>query len=431
MAWHLIHRDRMVRRGQAPFMIPEYPARQMSGAATTTPTEESLHADVAELATLDRLPCSPGEAQAAAWIAQRFRDSGGRVAIDEEVVHGTYFTPLGILNAAGAAGGLAVLAGRRALGGLVAAVAAAGVWQDLTGGRRRALRRVLKRQVTTNVVAEFGASDADATHTLVVHAHHDAARTSFIFDQTVTKFVTERLPWVMDGRDRWPPLMGIVFGGPAAVAVSALTGGRRTAVAGTIPPAGTAVVIADMIRQPVVPGANDNLSGVAVLLEVARRLKAAGGPAPGVRVILLSAGAEEANQEGMLAFARRHFDRLDPEKTAFLCLDTVGSPELVLIEGEGFLKMFEYPSPQKELVAAAAHDSGVRVRRGMRFTFATDGLVPLRRGYPVASIGSVTKHLVPSNYHWPTDTADNVHYSSVADAVELVMATIARTSAPA
>ena len=57
------------------------------------------------------------------------------------------------------------------------------MWQDLTGGPRRALRRVLKRRTTTNVVAEFGPEDA--AHTLVVHAHHDAARTSFIFDQTL------------------------------------------------------------------------------------------------------------------------------------------------------------------------------------------------------------------------------------------------------
>ena len=232
----------------------------------------------------------------------------------------------------------------------------------------------------------------------------------------------------MNGRDRWPPLMGLVWGGPAAIAVSSLTGGKKTAALGTAFAAGTAAVMADMIRQPVVPGANDNLSGVAVLLEVARRLRDGGGPPDGVRVILLSAGAEEANQEGMLAFARRHFPSLSVERTSFLCLDTVGSPELVLIEGEGFLKMFEYPSHQKERVAAAAHDAGVRLRRGMRFTFATDGLIPLRQGYETASIGSMTEHLVPSNYHWPSDTAENVDYKSVSNAVSIVMATIARSA---
>ena len=126
-------------------------------------------------------------------------------------------------------------------------------------------------------------------------------------------------------------------------------------------------------------------------------------------------------------------DRLDIPRaapvasTTFLCLDTVGSPELLLIEGEGFLLMYEYPSQQKERVAAAARDAGVPLRRGMRFTFATDGLVPLRRGYQVASLGSVTEHLMPANYHWPTDTADNVNYCTVADAAAVVLATIART----
>jgi hypothetical protein len=396
----------------------------MSAAATTT-TEEALHADVAVLAALDRLPCSPGEAEAAQWIAQRLRACGARVEVDEETVHGTYFTPLGVLNAAAATGAVAILLGRRRTGALLGALAAAGIWQDLTGGERRTLRRFLKRQTTTNVVAEIG--DPDAEHTLVVHAHHDAARTSFIFDQTVARFMCERLPAVMDRIDRWPPLMGLVIGGPAAVAVSGVTGGRRTALAGGAFAAATAAVMAHMIREPVVPGANDNLSGVAVLLEVGRRLRDA-PPPPGVRVILLSAGAEEANQEGMLAFGRRHFGRLPPERTSFLCLDTVGSPELVLIEGEGFLRMYEYPSAQKERIAAAARDAGVRLRRGMRFTFATDGLVPLRRGYQVASLGSVTEHLVPANYHWPTDTAENVDYASVAATGDVVMATIARTA---
>ncbi|HWH94357.1 MAG TPA: M28 family peptidase [Baekduia sp.] len=389
-------------------------------------TEEALHADVAALAAMDRLPCSPGEAQAADWIAQRLRETGARVVVDEEVVHGTYFTPLGVANGVAAAGGVAVLAGRRLAGGIAGALAFAAIWEDLTGGARRTLRRFLKRGTTTNVVAEIG--PADAAHTIVVHAHHDAARTSFIFDDTAAKFVIERLPWLMNGRDRWPPLMALVIGGPAAVAASALTGGRRTALLGTALAGGTAAVMAHMIREPVVPGANDNLTGVAVLLEVARRLRDAGGPPQGVRVVLLSAGAEEANQEGMLAFERRRCGELPVDSTSFLCLDTLGSPELVLIEGEGFLKMFEYPSQQKERVAAAAHDAGVRLRRGMRFTFATDGLVPLRRGYQVASIGSMTEHLVPSNYHMPTDTADNVHYDSVAGAVEIVMQTIARSA---
>jgi hypothetical protein len=390
----------------------------------STGLQDALRADVAALAAIDRLPCSPGEREAADWIAARLRESGARVDVDEELVHGTYFWPLGILNALGAAGGVAVLRGRRA-GALAGALGAAGIWQDLTGGRRRALRRILRRRPTQNVIGEIG--DPAAAHTIVVHAHHDTARTSFIFDQTLPRLMHRHAPGLVDRLDRWPPLMGLVIGGPAAVAAGGLTGSRRTALLGTALAAGTAAVMAHMSRQPAVPGANDNLSAVAVLLAVARRLQETGPPA-GVRVVLLSAGAEEANQEGMLAFARRRFDGLPPERTSFLCLDTVGSPELVLIEGEGFLKMYHYPAAGKDRVAAAARDAGVHVRRGLHMTFATDGLVPLRAGYDTASVGSVNEYLVPSNYHWPTDTAENVDYASVADAVALTLATIARCS---
>ena len=182
--------------------------------------------------------------------------------------------------------------------------------------------------------------------------------------------------------------------------------------------------MADLGRQPVVPGANDNLTGVAVLLEVARRLE---GRAPdGLRVVLLSAGSEESNQDGMLAFARRHFASYDRARTTFLCLDTVGSPELLLIEGEGFLKMRDYDAEPKELVMDAAREAGVHVRRGLKFTFATDALVPLRQGFRVAGLGSVNAWLVPANYHWPTDTPDNVDYRSVADVADVVMATLSR-----
>jgi hypothetical protein len=312
------------------------------------------------------------------------------------------------------------LRGRRATGLLAGSAAAAAIWEDLGGGFRRGFRDLLPKGTTHNVVAETG--DREARRTLVVHAHHDAARTSFLFDQRYARALWERAPWLVEGRDRWPPLMALVIGGPALVALGSLAGSRRLTGTGALVCAGTAAVMADMQRNPVVPGANDNLTGVAVLLELAARLR----ELRGLRVLLVSTGAEEANQEGMLAFGRRHFGSLAREQTTFLCLDTVGSPTLVLIEGEGFLRMRPYPDVTRELVAEAARERGVPLRRGLWFTFATDGLVPLRAGYPAASVGSVNEYMLPSNYHWPTDTPERVDHDSVAGAVELAAATAER-----
>jgi peptidase M28-like protein len=384
-----------------------------------------VRATIAHLAAIDRLPGSEGEREAAQWIAGRLRALGARASVEEERVHGGYFAPIGVPAAASALAGAAVLRGRRAAG-LVAGAALASMAEDLQGGPRRPLRSWLPQRSTWNVVAELG--PADAPRTLVVFAHHDAARSSFIFEPVVPRLVFERAPWLHDHLDRWPPLMGGALAGPALVGLGAALGRRRLALAGTVVSAGAAALMAHMAVQPVVPGANDNLTGVAVLLEVARRL-AAGGPPEGLRLVLLSTGSEEANQDGMLAYARRHFGQLDRERTRFLCLDTVGSPELVLIEGEGFLKMRDYDAGMKDLVEDAARAAGVHVRRGLRFTFATDALIPLRQGFRVAGLGSVNEWLVPTNYHAATDTPENVHLPSVEETVEVVLGVAERAAA--
>ena len=71
----------------------------------------------------------------------------------------------------------------------------------------------------------------------------------------------------------------------------------------------------------------------------------------------------------------------------------------------------------------------MHLRRGLRLTFATDGLIPLRASYPAASIGSVNELLLPSNYHWPTDTPERVDYETVESALALALG-VARRLAP-
>ena len=384
-------------------------------SVASAPRTEQLRSDIEHLAAIERAPCSEGEREAAEWIAARFEELGLPARVEEETVHGTFFRPLGLLAALGAVGGLAALRGKRRFGALAGGFAAASMWEDLGGGTSRWFRRRLPQAPTWNVVAEAG--DADAARTVVFLAHHDAARTSFIFDQTVPRFVVTKLPWLIERVDRWPPLMALVIGGPALVAAGSVLGRRGLTKAGVVLATGSAAVMADMARQPVVPGANDNLTGVAALLELGRLLGEE--PVEGLRVLLVSAGAEEANQEGILAFARRHFGSLPKDTTSFVCLDTLGSPELILIEGEGFLRMRDYPEPLKALFAEAAVDEDVHLRRGLRFTFATDGLIPLRAGYPAVSIGSLNEYLVPTNYHSPNDTPDGVDYDNVAGAVRM------------
>lgn len=380
-------------------------------------TPDELRARVARLADLDRESASPGERRAAEIIASELRGLGLRARIEEEAVHGTYWWPLGLATGAAALAGAVRWRGAA----LVSLIAAAAVWDDIRIGPRL-LRSLLPQRITANVVAEAG--PREGSRTVVLVSHHDAAHSGLVFHPELPRAVMRRFPRLAKRARTTPPTMWAAAGGPLLTGIGALLGARRLRQAGAVVSAGNALAMADIGARDVVAGANDNLSGVAVLLSVASAL--ADDPVDGTRVILLSTGSEESFSEGMEAFARRHIGSLPRESTYFLCVDTVGSPHLLLLEGEGMLGVREYPKDLRRLIRACADHLGIEVWEGLRFRNATDGYSALRRGYQAAMIGSVDHLKFPTNYHWPTDTVDRLDLGSVSDAARLCLAVVRR-----
>ena len=374
---------------------------------------------VRELAAIERPSASEGERRAAYRIAAELREAGCReVRVEEERAHGGYWWPLGLLNVAAA---VAALRGRRAAA-LVGTLAAAAIYDDVSGGKLWFRRRLLPDRSTWNVVAETG--DPDAERTVVFVAHHDAAHSGFVFHPSLPRIAMERLPGLHAKANQSLPIIFGVFLGPLLLALWGLLGRRPLRWAGAFFSLGATAAMVDIGARQAVPGANDNLSSVGVLVALAHAVRER--PPRGVRVILLSTGSEESFMEGMQAFGRRHFPSLPPETTEFVCLECVGSPILCLVEGEGMLRMRGYPEKAREALAAAAADAGVELRRGLRTVAATDGLIPLRAGYRVSLLGGIDETKFPANYHWPTDVPDNLDWSSIEGAVEVCEAYLRR-----
>jgi hypothetical protein len=128
----------------------------------------------------------------------------------------------------------------------------------------------------------------------------------------------------------------------------------------------------------------------------------------------------------MAGFMARHEHELPRESTDVLVLDTVGSPRLILLEGEGMLVRRPYDDALKDTVEAAARDAGTELIREHWLSFGSDALIALRRGYRTALIASFDEHKLPSNYHQHTDTADRIDYDTVAGAARVSEATVRR-----
>lgn len=378
-----------------------------------------LRARLEELERIDRPSASEGERRAAEWLVERFAELGAEARIEAEPAHGTYWWPLGIGAALGALGGLAALRGRRLLGAALGALGAAGIADDFPPGKRR-LRRPLPRRTTYNVVCELG--DPRAERTVVVIAHHDSAHSGLVFHPEIPN-VADRLG-LIERTDTSPMLMAPVIGGPLLAALGALLGRRAVARLGALLGLGAAATMAEIGLRKTVPGANDNGSSVVALLALARRLLAE--PPRDLRVILLSTGSEESFSEGMKAFGERHFPGLPRESTFFLCLEAIGSPHLLVLRGEGFLKMHEYPPRALALMDGLAEELGIWLFPNLRLHNGTDGLEALAAGYEAAALCGCTDLKQPANYHWPNDVAENVDFDTLADAVRLSEAAIRR-----
>ena len=291
--------------------------------------------------------------------------------------------------------------------GVAGALAAAGlIADDFSNGAPPLPQAVRPERTTWNVVAEAG--DRDGDRNLVVLAHHDAAQTGLIFDPTVMEADRPRSPGWSSGVDTSLPLWWSVIAGPALAAAGGVTRPPRAGPRGRgAQRASRRPSFADIQRSPTVPGANDNLTAVAVIVALAEALRER--PVKGVRVQLVSVGAEETLQGGIYGYCERHLAAMDRERTFFLNVETVGGPSLALLEGEGCVVMEDYfDRPLRDLIGRVAERESCPLRRGMRSRNSTDSVIPSRMGVPTATVVAIDRYKALSNYHLMSDTPENV-----------------------
>jgi aminopeptidase S len=149
------------------------------------------------------------------------------------------------------------------------------------------------------------------------------------------------------------------------------------------------------------PGINDNGSGVATLLEVARTF----GPRPPGRVRLAFWGAEEEGLIGSRRYVRELSDRRMVQIAAYLNFDMVGSPNAVpAVYSDGDAELGRVlrranPGPERGILVGNRSDSsafgGHDIPINGLYTGATEPAPGGRRRDPC--------------YHLPCDTLANVN----------------------
>ena len=366
---------------------------------------ERIREDVAVLARMVRASARPGELRSAGWIAARLRSAGiEKVRIERYRYQRSYALAHSLHSLAG----IAALARGGALG-VLGGAAILGSYEAEVSGRRQWIRAFLPKGDGANVVARIPAAGR-ARGTLVLVAHHDAANTGLFWHPRLTRLGAKRHV----RRRRVDPFMApvaaaLALGAAGSALQRGLALGRwmRVAAAGLLAISVAADV--DVARSPTVPGASDNASGAAVVLELARALHES--PQGEFDVIVLLCGGEEAGMGGMAAFLREYADELG-RRTFVLGLDTLGAGTPIIASGEGAMREHRYPPAAMAVVDEGAAIAGEARPERWRIGGWTDPILATFAGIPAVSVLSMGPGYFP-NYHRLSDLPESVDWRSV------------------
>jgi peptidase M28-like protein len=348
------------------------------------------------------------------YLANALRAAGRDAEVERIRVRPAYQIALALLATVAVVGSV-VSVSTPALGVAILLIACIAIYFDLTG-RPSPVRFLTSPRDTANVSSPGDLPDA--SNRVVLTAHHDAAHGGLLFARRQRRPRPSPFSRLAGRVDLvfWAAIAGL-----AAAVVRLVSGWDSNAMSAvqfvpTVVLIVLAVLLLDSALARVVPGASDNASGVAAVLEVAQRLSRQ--PTENIDVWVVFTGAKEGFMLGMRAWLKKHAEDLSSDRTWFVNVDTVGNGEPHHVTAEGFALLYRH---DRRLIAACEQLGS----RPHVWRLGTDGVVPLMRGYPSITLCSLEHGRIP-NFHRPSDTVENVDPRAVETAADLVEGLVRR-----
>jgi hypothetical protein len=291
------------------------------------------------------------------------------------------------------------------------------------------IRRLFFRRASQNVLSRGPLPDAPAR--VILCAHYDAAQTGRMFEpRTVERAarIQARLPFPI-GPFRlifWSlasllPILGARMAGVDAVWLSLIQ------LLPTLILIASVFLLVDVALSGVVPGANDNASGVATALSLAGELDRDRPEHLDVWVLL--AGGGWSLHEGMRSFVRAHRDQLPPDSTYFVLLDTVGAGHVRFEVATGWVVSLPMDRRLIEMGEALADaDRQGEDRYGARALrhpgFPGDGIAARVRGYAATTIACANELDIVPGVHTAADVPDRLDPAALERAHAFALALV-------
>lgn len=304
----------------------------------------------------------------------------------------------------------ALLSRRRWVARSALAIASAAGLITEGGLIRTPLSDLLSRSPSQNLVGTVEPK-GEARRTVCLVCHLDTSRSGLLFDPRFVRYLN---PWLLVQSaaclvQATEPLLGRLAPGRALIAAS------RAVLA-----AGLGLLIEREVRGEDVPGASDNASGVAVVSELGLELTAE--PLEHTRVVVLMTGCEEAGLLGAQAFLRSR----DTAGWIFINVDNVGGPATLRYTlREGLATKWDCDPGLVGIAGELARDPDLGLAPSDGPIGLTYDVTPvLARGGRGITLVAGDEGIIP-NYHWPSDTPENLDPGSLVRTLEVARRMVA------
>jgi hypothetical protein len=358
---------------------------------------------------------SNDERRAARYLARELR-RGERQASIETFWSRPNWALAQAWHAALAAAGSLVSVASSTVGGAIVIAAVLSMLADFLTGHSPG-RRLTPERASQNVVSPPPAGSPAAT--LIVTANYDAGRMGLVYQpglrrtaQTARRLLGPLTPgWL-----GWLVILAVCILVTAALRHSGQSG-TALSVAQLIPTAGLVLAFALLLELGVSsfgPAANDNASGVAVAIALARALDVSPPRRMGVELVLQGAG------DGSMAPLRRHLRRGDHahtgQNTIVLGIAAAGGGRSHYWTSDGPLVPLRFTPRLAELAQASGNSAPGHGGRGLSPAFAARFA-----RLPSITIGSLDQSRLPAHSHLPGDVPAELEPGAADRLLELAL----------
>ena len=177
-----------------------------------------------------------------------------------------------------------------------------------------------------------------------------------------------------------------------------------------------------------VPGALDDMSGLAVMSGLAKQLqeaKSAGKFFPEhTEVMLIAMGCEEAGLRGAKRYVARHLEELRSTPTYGIFLDGIGDERFLTVVSNELCIGARHSPELVRLATEAAAEHGYPILTKMIPLGATDAAAFSLNGIPAVAILNQDVSGLPENYHTRLDTPERVRPEALGVTLRVVLSMI-------